>query len=88
MNTLVAPSPSSRLPDCSEWLKRLLRGGIFFVLCLFSSPSFPSLASGSSLVLGTGDLEWLRLLGAKVRAGGGRGAPGRGSGGGEAPPRA
>lgn len=32
-------------------------------------------------MLGTGDLEWLRLLGAKVRAGSGRGAPGRGSGG-------
>ena len=53
-----------------------------FVLCtLLSPPHFSSLARGSSLVLGTGDLEWLRLLGAEVRAGRSRGAPGRGSGG-------
>lgn len=63
-------------------------GGDSFCSLLVLAPSLPSLASGSSLVLGTGDLEWLRLLGAKVRAGRGHGAPGRGSGGGEAPPRA
>lgn len=78
---------NSSLPDCSEWLACLVE-----VRVRLHSPAstttcaifFLPLAKGSSLVLGAGHLEGLRLFGAKLQVGSILRAPGQSSWGGRA----
>lgn len=80
----LPPFLNSSLPDCSEWLIRLVGKGRG---CILLPPPplcfcFPSFAKGSSLVLGASHLEGLRLFGANVQVGSILRAPGQSSWGG------